>query len=377
MDGWYLGDVHRHTGVYVYTRELLRHMRLAAARYPVEITTLLHDQNSFAPAPGFHPARAMLLASDRLWRYGGAALTSSFRRPDVLFSPSVNCLYGTISPPVVSTIHDLSPALIPNFASPAIVRKLRFFLKHAITSSAHLIAISKSSKRDLMQVYRVPESKISVVYSGCDDLRFNPSPADRERLASLKKKFSLERPYLFHHGLMQPRKNLKRLIEAWAQVLASRPGLELDLVLAGKLGWQGEELITAARELSSDRGKVVFPGPLSDDDLPALLKGSLLAAIPSLYEGFCLPMVEAMACGVPVVAAKGSCLEEISGGALRYFDPQSVNEMAACLETFIASASLRQELAAAGLKRAQRFSWRRTADETLNILLGVVQRSMR
>ncbi len=375
MDGWYLGEVHRHTGIYVYTREVLRQMREAAAQYPVEITPLLHDQNSFAAAPGFQPSRAALLASDRLWRYGGAGLTLLLRRPDVIFSPSVNCLYGPMAAPVVSTVHDLSPVLMPNFAPAAVVRKLRFFLKRAIKSSAHLIAISESCKRDLMHVYEVPESKVSVVYSGCDHLRFSAAPADREQLARLRQRHGITRSYIFHHGLMQPRKNLKRLIQAWAQVLARRPELELDLVLAGKLGWKGEELTAAARELSSDRGKVVFPGPLSDDDLPALLKGSLLVTIPSLYEGFCLPMVEAMACGVPVIAAKSSCLKEISGAVLRYFDPESVNEMAACLETAVADASLRQELAAAGLKQAQRLSWRRTAEETLKVLLAVHQRS--
>lgn len=370
VDGWYLGEVHRHTGIYVYTRELLRELRNITSQYLVEITPFLHNPNSFAATPGFRPARALLLGSDRVWRYGGAALTALLHRPDVLFSPSVNSLYWPVPVPVVTTIHDLAPELMPNFAPPAILRKLRFFLGRAVKSSAHLIAISESCKRDLMRVYQVPESKISVVYSGCDNTVFNASVAAPEQLAALQSKCGLWRPYIFHHGMMQPRKNLKRLMEAWAQVLARRPELELDLVLAGKLGWQGEELMATARALSGDQGRVVFPGPMSELDLAILLKGALMAAVPSLYEGFCLPMVEAMACGVPVIAAKGSCLPEVSGGVLRYFDPERVNEMAMCLETAVTSEPLRRELAATGLKQAQRFSWRRTADETLKVLLG-------
>jgi glycosyltransferase involved in cell wall biosynthesis len=277
--------------------------------------------------------------------------------------------------PMVTTIHDLSPVLMPNFAPTAVIRKLRFFLNHAVKNSERLIAISESCKRDLMRVYQLPESKVSVVYSGCDHNRFNPSRSDPDRLGQLQQRHGLKRPYIFHHGLMQPRKNLKRLIEAWAQVLARNPELEVDLVLAGKLGWKSDELITTAKELSTDSGSVVLTGQLSDEDLPALLKGAVLVAIPSLYEGFCLPMVEAMACGVPVIAARSSCLEEISGGVLRYFDPESVNEIASCIESAIAHDSLRRELAAAGLKRAQRYCWRRTAEETLKVLIQAHQSS--
>ena len=361
--------------MYAYTCALLEHIRQAAANFPVEITPWVPQENQLESAPGFHPSRAMLLRSDRIWRYGGAWLTALKRKPSILFSPSINALYWPMAAPVVTTIHDLSPVLMPNFAPPGVLRKLRFFLDHAVRSSARLIAISESCKRDLMHVYRVPESKIEVVYSGCDHHRFNSSPVNGDRLAELQQRYGITRPYIFHHGLIQPRKNLSRLIEAWAEALTRNPELQLDLVLAGKLGWQSDELIATAQKLSSHRSNVVFTGPLSDHDLPVLLKGSLLVAIPSLYEGFCLPMVEAMACGVPVIAAKSSCLEEVSGGILRYFDPESVNKMASAVEAAIANEQLRQELAAAGLKQAQRFCWSRTAQQTLGLLIQAHQRS--
>ena len=172
---------------------------------------------------------------------------------------------------------------------------------------------------------------------------------------------------------MQPRKNLKRLIQAFRLLLSRNRGLDLDLVLAGPLGWRGEELLAAAAQRAEEKGRVILAGALSDDELAALLKGATLVAIPSLYEGFCLPLVESIACGVPTVAAGTSCLPEISGGVLRYFDPESVEEMAASMEGTLESESVQKELAAKGLARAQKFDWRQSAEQTLQVLLDAAQ----
>jgi glycosyltransferase involved in cell wall biosynthesis len=147
----------------------------------------------------------------------------------------------------------------------------------------------------------------------------------------------------------------------------------LDLVLAGPLAWQFEETVAAARDNRERRGSVVLTGALSDRDLSLLLRGAELEAIPSLYEGFCLPMVEAMACGIPTIASNSSCLPEVSGGALRYFDPLSVEAMAACMQEVLYSQDLRAELAGRGKERAQIFSWQLCAEETLAVLQQVVR----
>jgi glycosyltransferase involved in cell wall biosynthesis len=156
-------------------------------------------------------------------------------------------------------------------------------------------------------------------------------------------------------------------------MLARNPKLDRDLVLAGPLAWQFEETVAAAKSASNGRGNVVLTGAVNDQDLSLLLRGAEMEVIPSLYEGFCLPMVEAMACGVPTIAAIGSCLPEVSGGVLRYFDPYSVEEMAASMEEVLRSSDLRAELTERGKQRARQFSWELCAQQTLDVVAQVAR----
>ena len=136
----------------------------------------------------------------------------------------------------------------------------------------------------------------------------------------------------------------------------------------GPQGWHYEDIVRAGKRQRS-RGKVIFTGALSDSDLAVLLKGALLAVMPSLYEGFCLPMIESMACGIPTIAANTSCLPEVSGNLLSYFDPLSIEDMVTCMEAVVFDNSLRERLSKCGIERAGMFSWERCAQETLNVLI--------
>jgi alpha-1,3-rhamnosyl/mannosyltransferase len=150
----------------------------------------------------------------------------------------------------------------------------------------------------------------------------------------------------------------------------------LDLVLAGPLGWEHEKVFAAANRCSSKRGQVVVTGMLDDHELELLLKGAEIVAIPSLYEGFCLPMVEAMACGIPAVVSNNSCFPEISANALEYFDPQSNENMAHKMESVLCDSELRERIRRRGMKRAAEFSWERCGRETLNVLARAVGREL-
>jgi glycosyltransferase involved in cell wall biosynthesis len=251
---------------------------------------------------------------------------------------------------------------------------LEFLLARSAKSSAAIITVSENSRQDLIRICGVPESKVHVVYEGYDRALFNTLAPEQGLLQQLLVRLGINRRYIIHHGAIQPRKNLPRLIAAYRRLLARNPRLDCDLVLAGPLAWQHEETLNAAQDHNAGKGKVVLTGALNDCDLSLLLRGALLEVIPSLYEGFCLPMVEAMACGVPTIAANTSCLPEISGGVLRYFNPRSVEDMAACMEIVLLSRDLQAELAQRGRERAQKFSWDLCAQQTVAVLEQVTRR---
>jgi glycosyltransferase involved in cell wall biosynthesis len=156
------------------------------------------------------------------------------------------------------------------------------------------------------------------------------------------------------------------LIAAYRLLLSRNKNLDYDLVLAGRLGWDYGDILRAAAD--NGPGRVILSGALPDADLASLIRSASLAVIPSLYEGFCLPMVESMACGTPTIAARSSCLPEVSGEVLRYFDPNSIEDMAACMEEALEDHDLRSELSRKGKERAATFRWEQCARETLNVL---------
>jgi glycosyltransferase involved in cell wall biosynthesis len=294
-------------------------------------------------------------------------MLASLADADVVFSPAGTTVYlGSLAPSVV-TIHDLIPVKVST-GSKRVNRILRLLYWSAAKLSQHVITDSNHSKADLVNLYNVPESKVSVVYLGCDKENFNSTRPDPELLQALLQRLNTARPYIVHHGVIKSYKNLKRLIQAYRLVLERNRSLDLDLVLAGPLGWEYDEILAEAKSCEGSRARVIFTGALSEPDLAMLVKGAALAVIPSLYEGFCLPMVESMACGTPTIAANSSCLPEVSGGVLRYFDPQSVEAMAAVMEEALESDALRQELSEKGLTRAAEFDWRRCAEQTLAVL---------
>lgn len=371
FDTWALISRFRNSGIYVYARNLLSHFREIAGEHRVEMRPLVSssvasDANKFEAGRGFRPYNTNLLRVGRIWRYGGACLSALGSNADVLFCPS-----GTTLPvgplfPVVATIHDVTPVVFPAFPK-KLARGLRFAFANTARFSRSIITDSLCSKQDLVNVFKVPEAKVHVVYLGCDQTVFNDEPPKLEQKKKVIARFGLSKPFIFHHGTIQPRKNLTRLIEAYRLCLSRNRGLDCDLVLAGEFGWQYEETVAAANA-SHGPGRVVLAGALSDPELATLLKCAQLVVIPSFYEGFCLPLLEAMACGAPSICSNASCLPEISGGVLRYFDPYSAEEMACCIEKALESESLRSKLSMEGKKRASQFSWRRCAEETLVIL---------
>ena len=372
IDSWVMASRFRHQGIYVYARQLAAEFqKLAAASSDMSFCLFTSPTNSndagmVKPSTGFELRRTSLLERDRLWRLGGVSVASAAAGADLLFAPTSNVLpTGVI--PVVTTIHDLSPIKQPSHPR-SVTLMMRSFLWCAARFSRAIITDSESSKKDLMEVYGVPESKVFVVYLGYDKTIFNDDTADPGLQSELLHRLSISRPYILHHGTIQPRKNLKRLIGAFRLLQARKQGFDFDLVLVGKRGWGCEEILATAGNGSHRHGKILFAGAIADRDLALLVKGASLVVVPSLYEGFCLPMIESMACGTPTITANSSCLPEVSGGVLNYFDPLSVEDMAAGIENALQSVELRKSLSLRGKERAAQFDWERCARETIEIL---------
>ncbi len=375
VDSWTLASRFRCQGTYVYAQNLIREFKKIARNGSGVRFSLFashrngNDAAGIVPEENFELCLSPLLDHDRVWRFGGAGLSAARSHADVIFIPTAATLpVGPV--PAVCTIHDVTPVTMPSHSN-KVTALQRVFFKGCARLSRAIITSSECSKRDIVMLLGVPEEKITVIYDACDHTVFNPAPADRTALERLRRRLGIGKPYLLHHGTIQPRKNLKRLIEAFRLMLARDTNLDFDLVLAGQMGWACQEITDAARSSSGDRGNVVFAGVLTDADLALLIKGASLAAIPSLYEGFSLPMVEAMACGVPTIASRASCLPEISGNTLAYFDPLSIEDMASCMHSVLLGSDLNQRLRQSGIERAREFSWERCARETLQVLMRV------
>ncbi len=373
IDSWTLASRFRCQGTYVYAQNLLREFKkIARAGAGVRFALFASDRNgndaiSMAPEERFDLCSSRLLDHDRVWRFGGAGWSAARSRADVIFVPTAATLpVGPV--PAVCTIHDVTPITMPSH-SKKVGTMQRVLMKACARFSRAIITSSECSKKDIVALLGVPAEKVRVVHDGCDHAVFNALPADPAAMASLRLRLGLDKPYVLHHGTIQPRKNLKRLIEAFRLMLARNRSLDLDLVLAGQAGWASEEIMSAARDSSGSRGRVILPGVVSEADLPLLIKGAELAVVPSLYEGFSLPMVESMACGTPTIASRASCLPEISGNVLVYFDPLSIDDMATCMQSALTDSQMRERLREKGIERASKFTWERCARETLDLLM--------
>lgn len=379
FDTFFLTKRLRNVGIYEYTSNLFREFRKIVARNNgIAIRYFAcpgysDDVVMEPPAEGCEAVNSNLLRFHRLWRLGLVSLEAKRIHADLIFSPSPTILpLGLL--PVAVTMHDAMGEKLPRkllgpWSSSVLHRAVWY---GCAKLSQRIITCSECSKRDLVEVYNLSPEKVAVAYLSHDQNVFNTLPVEAKTQSSVLAKFGIRRPYILHHGMVQARKNVGRLIQAYQVMRSQRPGLDLQLVLAGPSGWGSESIRGMANGGGSD-GQIIFTGALSKEDLAVLVKGAYLCVIPSLYEGFCLPMVEAMACGVATITANNSCMPEISGGVLRYFDALSVDDITAAMRDVLEDNGLRDQLALRGLQRAAEFSWERCAQETLSAIAGVRQ----
>lgn len=296
----------------------------------------------------------------RAWTHARLGPELALRPPDVVFVPA-HVIPLTRPRAAVVTIHDLGYLAFPEAHTARRRLELHLTTLWSVRAARQVIAISGATRDDLIRHYRADPARISVVHHGLS-AGFSPLD-DASQIVAARARYGIGASYFLYVGTVQPRKNLERLIEAFAQ--ADIPGVEL--VIAGKRGWLTERIERRAGELGVT-GRVRFIGYLPDEDLPALLSGALAFVFPSLYEGFGMPVLEAMACGAPVLTACTSALPEVAGDAAILIDPADVDAIAAGLTRLAGDAELRGELRLRGLARAASFSWERCARETIEVL---------
>ena len=276
--------------------------------------------------------------------------------------------------PTVLTLYDVIPRRFPHYFSRPTALSVELLKRLAIRNSGAFVAISLATADDFQMLYGIPSDRITVTPLAPDPI-FQPQPPTAS--ANFRQRLALPERYALYLGSNKPHKNLPRLIEAWARVQRSEIGDRKSevgnsqsairnpkLLIAG--AW--EERYPESKQLVEDLNlsdSVRFLGPITNIDLPALYAGAELFAFPSLYEGFGLPVLEAMACGTPVACSNTSSLPEVAGDAALLFAPTDVDAMAATMQQLLGDHALRRELSEKGRVQAKRFSWERTARETL------------
>jgi glycosyltransferase involved in cell wall biosynthesis len=267
--------------------------------------------------------------------------------------------------PVVVSIHDLSFEHLPNTFTWRSRKQLRITVRRTARQASQVIALSEYARNDIVNTYQVSTDKISVIPLSAG-AHFRPI-TDEEELQRVRQTYGIEGEYMLSVGAIQPRKNLGRLVAAYSHLRGAKPEGKLPkLVLAGKCAWLYDETLRAIKELElSD--SIILTGYVPESDLPTLYSGALCFIYPSYFEGFGLPPLEAMQCGVPVIVGDRTSLPEVVGDAAVLVDPFDVHALAGAIEKVVSDSDLRARLSVQGLARAKLFEWRETARQTLAV----------
>jgi len=312
----------------------------------------------------FRGSELRVLPFPRLWTHLRLSWEMARHPPQVLFVPAH--VIPLIHPcPTLVTVHDLGYLLYPE-AHPLRQRVyLDLSTRWNAHTATHLLADSDATRTDLVGHYGVPADKTTVAYPGIDE-SLQPV-GETAAIRAAKARYGITGDYLLYLGTLQPRKNLVRLVEAFAGFAAKGPPSPVRLVLAGKRGWLDDDLVKVVeRERLGDR--VLFPGYIADEDKAALLSGALAFVFPSLYEGFGLPVLEAQACGCPVITSITSSLPEVAGDGALLVDPEDTVAIAAAIGRLATDPELCQRLVELGFANARRFSWQSCVETVLGVL---------
>ena len=364
-------------GIGRYTRELIRALVKINSTNKYRFFSAKQPNNLPVPDPiptgdyiSYHPAPLNERWLYRLWYRLRLQLPVQwvmgdidlFHSPDFVLPP----VKGNI--PTLLTVHDLSFIHYPETLPTPLVKYLNRVVPWSVERATHVLADSMATKEDLLRFWNVPGEKITVLYCGVD-ASFRPVQRPEE-ITTVRQTYHLgHAPYILSVGTVQPRKNYQMLIRAFAPIAANNPH---NLVIAGGKGWLNEEMM-AEIERQGLNGRVLFTGFIDDEDLPALYSGATIFTFPSLYEGFGIPLLEAMACGVPIITSNASSLPEVVGErkdvgkTAVMLSPHDETAWTQAMEQLINDPPYRSRMVAAGFRQVRQFTWQSSACQLLQI----------
>ncbi|MCO6451085.1 MAG: glycosyltransferase family 4 protein [Caldilineales bacterium] len=353
---------YRGAGIHIYSRQLLQHLVERERR--ISFTAFVSD-DAYPPPPGLSLVRSAHLTRSRLgriiWEQTALPFLARSRQID-LWHGLAYALPLTSARPGVVTIHDLSFLRYPQ----AFNASNRLYLSRITALSSRraqrVIAVSEATAGEVHELLGVPRNRIDVVYNGVDD-DFSTRPA--VEIETYREQAGWPQRFILSVGTLEPRKNYPSLLRAYAlyRQMSSHP---LPLLIGGGKGWRYEEVYKLQSELRLEES-VRFLGYVAPEQLPWLYNAAQLFVYPSLYEGFGLPVAEAMACGTPVITSTESSLPEVAGDAALIVSPYEVEEMAVAMRDILSDDARRQSMITAGLEQSRQFHWSRTAAQTAEI----------
>jgi glycosyltransferase involved in cell wall biosynthesis len=355
-------------GIGRYVRELLRAFTGMGRSEQVEVFCVMKGGHKSGEEALPHLATHALSLGNKPWRFLVLAthlLRISMHRPcglsSRLFHATDHLLPYLAGIGKVFTLHDLTVSICPETHSPLNRWFSNAMVPRFMNYADAIIAVSESTKRDAIRIASIPGEKITVIPHGVNE-RFRPVP-DTERL-EVRARYGLPEHFLLTVGTIEPRKNLGMLLDVVKAL--GEEGKDVKLVVAGKKGWRSQPFFDQLRSLGLG-GQVMLTGSIPENDLPALYSAADLFLFPSLYEGFGLPVLEAMACGVPVLCSDQSSLPEVAGDAAVLLPPHDMHAWMQTVKALLSNEALLAELAEKGLRRSQAFTWEKTAQLTWEV----------
>ena len=359
-------------GVGIVTDEVMKRMVVS---HPEDEFDYYFDRKyhqRFVQSPNIHPhvfppvTRLPFLI--RLWLNQPVRRNATKNKADVFFSPDGFIPLG-MPVPKVSMFHDVAYLRYPEYLQPRIRKFYAKWIPRYIAYTQHIITVSEFSKRELIDGYKVHPDKISVVHNGITD---DYKPIDEVRQAEIRNQYTQGRPYFIFLGALHPRKNVIKLVKAFDHFKASQSS-DVQLILAGRDAWHNKELFETI-EKSPFKKEIHLPGYVRTEDAVPLVASAAAMIYPSIYEGFGLPVVEAMACGVPVICSNVSSLPEVAGNAALQFDPMDVQQLSQHMHVITTDQHLKNEMIRLGFERRKIFSWDKAADQIYAVLENVARR---